>query len=129
MTTPVIREATRADLPALLSLWRVLEQVQGPLRALPPPPDAEDRVAGSLRGAIEDPGGCILVAEAGGRVVVETAWRGRGVARAFVANRYARARGIGWLSAKIFSANAQAIGFWDRAGFDAVYEQRVRRID
>lgn len=152
----ILREATLDDLPALLGLWRILEEAQGRFRALPLPADAEDRVTATFREAVDDPDTAIVVAAADGRLVgmavlhvdkpsrmsdaraveisrmvVDPAYRKRGVAGAFVerAKAFAHERGITWLSARIFSGNDEAVLFWDRAGFAPVYEHRVRRID
>lgn len=156
MSDVSIREATIEDVPTLVSLWRMLEGVQGRFRALSLPADAEGRVAATFRAAMEDHDARIRVAEADGRVVamamlhietpsrmsderaveigrviVDPAYRKRGIANAFIesAEALARERGFRWLSAKIFSANGDAIRFWERAGFTAVYESRVRRVD
>lgn len=151
-----VRLGTPSDLPALRSLWRQLESVQGPARDLPPAADAEERALASFSAAIDDPGARLLVAEAGGRVVgmalarldrpskmsdervveigravVDEAWRGRGAGEALVlaAEEFARERGVRFLAAKIFAANDMAVGFWKRLGFEPSFELRLRRVE
>src|SRR5205823_10182514 len=55
MSHPPIREATEADLDAMLALWHELEQIQGAYRLFPMVPDAEQRIADLFREAIADP--------------------------------------------------------------------------
>lgn len=151
-----VRAGVAADLPALRDLWRQLEAVQGPARTLPPVPDAEERALASFAAAVDDPDARLLVAERDGRVVgmalarldrpskmsdeqvvdlgrvvVREGERGRGVGEALVdaAEEFARARGVRFLSAKIFAANAGAVAFWERLGFGLSFELRMRRID
>lgn len=151
-----VREATAEDLPAVMSLWRRLEEDQGRFRVMPVAASIEERARGFFTAAIADADSALFVAEAAGeiagmalvklespsrmsdersadigRVVVEPAWRRRGVARALIAaaEGFARARGARWISAKIFSGNAEALAFWAREGFEPHYEQRLRRLD
>lgn len=150
-----IRGARVGDLPRLLDLWRQLEDVQRPARHLAPAPDVEERMAASFRGAIDAGDRSLFVAEAGGtvvgmalatldrpskssdeqvvdlaRVVVDPAWRGRGVGKRIVeaAEEFARDRGVPFLAAKIFVGNADAVRFWERLGFETSFELRVRRV-
>lgn len=152
-----IREATEADLDQLLELWRALEQIQGSHRLFPMADDPEGRIAGLLREAIDDadsavfvvdgPGGLLAMAVARvteqghhsmsnarvvelSRVVVHQSERGRGLGKALIehAARFGTERGATFLTAKLFTGNAEGRAFWERMGFIARYEERIKPI-
>lgn len=140
----------------MLSLWRELEEVQGPLRYFPPSPDAEQRITASLRAAIDTDDADVLLAEDDGdvlgmalvhvdnpsrmsaeravelmRVVVTREKRGTGAGKALVdaAEEWARARGIGTLLAAIFVANEGSRRFWSSLGFETWVERMIRPVE
>lgn len=152
-----VRDGTQADMPALLALWRELEEIQAPVRIFPLVPDAEELIAGKLIDAMAHEDARVLVAEREGeivgmavawfegrddgldatplvdlsRVVVTKAHRRAGVGDALVAEAEAwgAARGARWLQAHLFSGNADGRAFWAARGFVPRYEARVRPID
>lgn len=149
-----VRRASPEDLDIVRRLWRVLEDVQGAFRLLPAADDAHARLERSFEGAVASPDEQWVIAEAGeavgmahfevvrpskmsdeavvelGRVVVDPAWRGRGVGGAILraAEEFAQARGIRVLSARVFAANRASLAFWERSGFEIFLGTLVRRI-
>jgi GNAT superfamily N-acetyltransferase len=157
MPTPTVREATEADLDAMLSLWRALEEIQGGFRLFPMVSDAEARVAGLFREAIVDedsaafvidgPDGMLAMAiarttEQGhhsmsdarvvelSRVVVRADARGRGLGKELIeaARAFAKQQDAAYLTAKLFAGNADGRAFWERMGFVARYEERIKPV-
>lgn len=154
MGTPgiAVRTAERADLDAVIALWRQLEEVQGPARVYPLPPDVEDEMRARFTDAIDDPDARLLLAMSDGRavgmalaraggnwgtpivdlskVVVDEGQRRSGVGEALVAaaESFARERGARFLEAKVFAGNDGARTFWERIGFGPRYEAVVRRV-
>lgn len=157
MTKAPIREATEGDLDAMLSLWRELERIQGSHRLFPMVADAEDRIAGLFREAIADPDSAALVidgpdgmlgmaiariTEQGhhsmsdarvaelSRVVVRSDARGRGLGTELIeaARAFAKERGAAFLTAKLFTGNTEGRAFWERMGFVARYEERIKPV-
>lgn len=140
----------------MLSLWRELEEVQGPLRYFPSSPDAEERIMRSFRSALDAPDADVLLLEDDGeavgmalvhlenpsrmsaeqavelsRVVVQSNRRGTGAGKALVeaAEEWARQRGIRTLVAAIFVANEGSRQFWKTLGFEPWVERMVRPVD
>lgn len=124
MSTDIaIRLAGYDDLPAVLRLWQEAEVT---------PPGPTDSLEGLTR-LIHDPGGILLVATLGGRIVgsviggwdgwrgniyrlaVKTAYRRRGIARELIAEISGAlfARGAERISAMVEHEHAWATGFWD----------------
>ncbi len=157
MPHPPIREATEADLDAMLSLWRELERIQGAHRLFPMVADAEQRIAALFREAIADPDSVAFVidgpdgmlgmaiartTEQGhhsmsnarvvelSRVVVREDARGRGLGKELIeaARAFGREHGAAFLTAKLFTGNAEGRAFWDRMGFVPRYEERIKRV-
>jgi GNAT superfamily N-acetyltransferase len=150
-----VRAATPEDLPAIMPLWRELEEAQGAYRLYPPVAEAEDRVTASFRAGIDADDADVLVAFDGteplgmalvrlerpsrmsdelaaelSRVVVRARRRGSGTGKALVeaAEGWARGRGIRTLVASIFVANEPSRGFWRAAGFEPWVERMVREV-
>ena len=157
MTKPPIREATEADLDAMLSLWRELERIQGGHRLFPMVTDGEQRIAGLFREAIVDPDSAAFVidgpdgmlgmaiariTEQGhhsmsdarvvelSRVVVREDARGRGLGKELIeaARAFGKEHGAAFLTAKLFAGNTDGRAFWERMGFVARYEERIKPI-
>jgi len=157
MPHPPIREATEADLDAMLSLWRELERIQGGHRLFPMVADAEQRIAGLFREAIADPDSAALVidgpdgvlgmaiartTEQGhhsmsnarvvelSRVVVRADARGRGLGKELIeaARAFGKERGAAFITAKLFTGNTEGRAFWERMGFVARYEERIKPV-
>jgi GNAT superfamily N-acetyltransferase len=139
----------------MLSLWRELEDVQGPLRYFPPSSDAEDRIMRSFRTSIVADDADVLIVEDDkrpvgmalvhvenpsrmsaeqavelSRVVVTPDRRGTGAGKALVdaADEWARRRGIPTLLAAIFVANEGSKRFWSALGFETWVERMIRPV-
>lgn len=139
----------------MLSLWRELEEVQGPLRYFPSSSDAEERIMSSFRAALDAPDADVLLVEDGGqalgmalvhlenpsrmsaeqavelsRVVVAPGRRRTGAGKALVdaGEEWARRRGIRTLVAAIFVANEDSRRFWKALGFEPWVERMVRPV-
>jgi GNAT superfamily N-acetyltransferase len=139
----------------MLSLWRELEKVQGPLRYFPSSDDAEQRIMASFRSSIDAADADVLLAEHDGdavgmalvhlenpsrmsaeqaaelsRVVVDPGRRGSGAGKALVdaAEDWARRREIRTLVAAIFVANSESRRFWTAVGFEPWVERMVRPV-
>jgi N-acetylglutamate synthase-like GNAT family acetyltransferase len=150
-----VRVATADDIGVMLSLWRELEEVQGPLRYFPSSPDAEERIMRSFRAALDEDDADVLLVEEDGdalgmalvhvdtpsrmsaeqavelmRVVVRPEKRGTGAGRALVeaADEWARQRGISTLLAAIFVANEGSKLFWSAMGFETWVERMIRPV-
>ena len=157
MPTSPIREASEADLDAMLSLWRELEAIQGGYRLFPMVSDAEERIAALFREAIADPDSAALVidgpdgmvgmaiarvTEQGhhsmsdarvvelSRVVVRAEARGRGLGKQLIdaATAFGKDRGAAFVTAKLFTGNVEGRAFWERMGFVARYEERIKPV-
>ena len=152
----MIRPATAADLPAAESLWQQLQAIQGGMRPLGVSRDPDQQFRDEFLGAVGPGASVWLVAEAGGRMVamahlhperpsrvsdeevlemsrvaVDEDLRGAGVGRLLVeeAERIARDRGARYLSARIFSRNADAVAFWAALGFESFLDTRLRPVE
>lgn len=157
MPHPPIREATEADLHAMLGLWRALEATQGGYRLFPMVPDAEARIGRLFREAIADedsaafvidgPDGMLgmaiaRVTEQGhhsmsharvvelSRVIVRADARGRGLGKELIAAAaaFAMQHKAAYLTAKLFTGNTEGRVFWERMGFVARYEERIKPV-
>jgi GNAT superfamily N-acetyltransferase len=140
----------------MLSLWRELEEVQGPLRYFPSSRDAEERIMASFRSALDAQDADVLLAEDDGeafgmalvhlenpsrmsaeravelsRVVVSPSKRRTGAGKALVdaAEEWARQRGIRTLLAAIFVANEESRRFWAAMGFETWVERMIRPVE
>jgi ribosomal protein S18 acetylase RimI-like enzyme len=136
-------------------MWHELERTQHAFRTFPVADDADDRFLASFDEAVSSAAQCFLVAVDGadvvgmahcredrpskmsderaveiGRVVVVGARRGSGVGRALfeAAADFARERGAGVVTARIFSANNEALGFWRAIGFKPSVEILARPV-
>jgi len=154
---PVVRKATAADLDDMLSLWRALELIQGAHRLFPMVDDAESRIAGLFLEAIAAPDSSALVIEGPdgllgmavarlseqghhsmsnarvvelSRVVVAEEARGRGLGTLLIeaATSFGREHGATFLTAKLFTGNAEGRAFWERMGFVSRYEERIKPV-
>ena len=152
-----VREATEADLDAMLELWRVLEEIQGDHRLFPRVRDAEKRIAGLLREAIAAEDSAVFVIDGSdgllgmavarvteqghhsmsdarvvelSRVVVRADVRGGGLGARLIAAaaEFAKAHGAAYLTAKLFTGNTEGRAFWEHMGFVARYEERIRPV-
>ena len=152
-----VRRAAPDDLDSLMPLWHQLEDTQRAMRQLPPAVDPDEHFAREFLASVNDDRCAWLVVEDDGgaiagmaylhdetpsrmskepvielsRVCVADDARGRGIGRLLVAEaeKIARTRGVRFLSAKIFSRNAEASRFWEQAGFDSYLEVRLRTLD
>jgi GNAT superfamily N-acetyltransferase len=152
---PTVRRATEHDLDALMSLWRDLEDAQGPLRVFPMSDDAGARIEASFRDAFaRDDADVLLVLEGGeplgmalvhienpsrmsaevavelSRVVVRAGRRGEGIGSLLVeaAAAWARGHGITRLVAAVFVANEASRAFWRAEGFEPWVERMIRPV-
>jgi GNAT superfamily N-acetyltransferase len=134
--TPEIRDATTADVDAVLALWNVDAD---PGRAIIDEPDALHRLLAAT-------GGTLLLAESDGRIIGTViagwdGWRGnlyrlvvaadhrrKGVARALVdaSERRLRAQGCPRITALVHLGLEQAPKFWVAAGY--VHDERTGRF-
>lgn len=131
-----LRSATRADLPAVLELWR--ESGAAPTRTddLAGLVALLERDAGALMVAVED--GCIVgtvIAAFDGwrgalyRLAVVPRWRRRGLARQLVDEATFRlwALGARRLGAVVVADDADAVGFWEKSDWER-QDERVRDV-
>ena len=120
-------------------------------------PDSEQRITGLMREAIADGDSAVFVidgpdgllgmaiarlTEQGhhsmsdarvvelSRVVVRADARGGGLGGRLVAaaQDFAKAHGAAYLTAKLFTGNAEGRAFWERIGFVARYEERIKPV-
>lgn len=139
-----VRQATLADLPALLALFQELDGMQRDWRVFTPRPGFYDEVALNYRKAMGTDQAVVLVAESEDEivgmaygevrvpsrfsderalevsgVVVRGGHRGKGVGRALVqeAARFATEHEVRWIELKTFSPNQGAMAFWQNLGF------------
>ncbi|HXF73026.1 MAG TPA: GNAT family N-acetyltransferase [Actinomycetota bacterium] len=144
MRSVKVRQATPEDVPALVGLFKELERLQRDWRVFTPRPGFYDEVAAKYEAAMGREDAVVLVAEAEGDVVgmaygevhvpsrfsderalelsgvvVRAGHRGKGVGRALVqeATRFARERGVPWVTLKVFAQNRGAMEFWEGLGF------------
>ena len=157
MTQPSIREATEADIDAMVSLWRELEQIQGGHRLFPRVADAERRITDLFREAITDPDSAVFVSDGRdgilgmalariteqghhsmsdarvvelSRVVVRADARGRGLGKQLIdaATAFGREHGASFVTAKRVTGTVDGRAFWERMGFVARYEERIKPV-
>lgn len=140
-----LRPATAADLPALMELFRQLDEHQRPWRVFAPRRGIEREMEVHYRDALRDPDALVMVATRGGRVVgmtvgklqrpssfsddpavelssaaVEPDSRGMGIGRALAGEigRFARKLGVGRVTLKTFAQNERAVELWKELGFE-----------
>jgi RimJ/RimL family protein N-acetyltransferase len=126
-----IRGARPEDAPAMARLFAAVAEERDGI-ATEPPVDVDERTAQFARSAANS-----LVAEAGGGIIgtinvdvgrfgagdvgmlVDAAWRGRGVGSALVAGAidWARGQGLHKLCLEVFPTNAAAIALYRKCGF------------
>jgi GNAT superfamily N-acetyltransferase len=157
MSHAPIREAIESDLDAMLSLWQELERMQGAFRLFPMAPNAEGRILELFREAIADDDSAALVIDGPdgllamaivratdmghhsmsdarvaelSRVVVRADARGRGLGKELIhaAALFAKEHGAAYLTAKLFTGNTEGRAFWERMGFIARYEERIKPV-
>lgn len=129
MSTAVLREATGADLPAIEALFCREGELSGRAKTVLGNPDLRAWIAeesGVLAGAIltrylphEHLGGI-------DELLVDSAYRGRGIGRALIeaAEEHYRAAGATGMQLTIVAENVAALFLYESAG----YEVRQRRI-
>jgi GNAT superfamily N-acetyltransferase len=142
---PVVRPATAQDLPAALELFDQLDRFQHGWRVFEPRATLRQEAEARYRAALMDPDVLHVVAEVDGRVVgtalakahpissmsdevvaelsgvmVHPDHRALGVGRALVAEvgRWAAGRGVRRVAIKTYSANEEALRFWEGLGFE-----------
>ncbi len=143
--TPFLfRRAGPADLDAALALFADLTALQQDWRIFAPRPSLMAETVDAYRAAAGDPDSLHLVVEVDGQVVamglarvvrpsrvsdergveisnvvVREEHRGRGVARAVVAELvgFARERGVERVVVEVFTGNREAMAFWQGLGF------------
>jgi ribosomal protein S18 acetylase RimI-like enzyme len=151
-----IRPARLQDLPALLALHRILDELQRPWRVFPLRRDFHAQIEARFRADVERDDVAFLVAADGadlvgmavgevGRpssfsdeaavevssVVVDSAHRNRGVAGALVREilGFARARGVSRMTVRVFAQNEDAVRFWSGIGFGTRIVQMTGTLD
>lgn len=139
-----VRRATPEDLPALVALFRELDQMQSSWRVFAPRLNFRDEVCGQYLKAMSAADTIVLVAEEGSEVVgmaygevhapsrfsderalelssvvVRAEYRGRGIGRELVSNaaRFTQDRGVARIELRTFAANEDAMRFWRSLGF------------
>jgi ribosomal protein S18 acetylase RimI-like enzyme len=139
-----VRRAGGDDLPALLGLFGELDRLQREWRVFTPRPGVTDEVSGKYRDALSHRDVLVAVAEEGPEVVgmavgeprtpsrfsderslevsgviVREDRRREGIGRLLMqeAVRFARERGLGWVTLRTFSPNRAAMEFWEGLGF------------
>jgi ribosomal protein S18 acetylase RimI-like enzyme len=144
--SPSIRRATEADLPQVLAMADELSRLQEPWRVFPPRAGLDNEMRRSFQAALVDPDAILVVAEgedglagmAAGHVhrpslfsdqravelasvYVKPAYRRLGLARELTAwvAEFARRRGVGRLTLKIFAQNEEGLAAWEAMGFEA----------
>lgn len=150
---PSVRVARPEDLPAVMSLFGELAELQRAWRVFAPRPTLAADMESRYLAAMEDPDALLVVAEdQDGEVIgmalgnlhrpstlsddvgvelssvmVRPARRGRGVGRALAAEirRFAHRRGARCVTLKTFAQNEGATAFWERLGFTPRVVQMV----
>jgi ribosomal protein S18 acetylase RimI-like enzyme len=139
-----VRRAGGDDLPALLELFGELDRLQREWRVFTPRPGVTDEVSGKYREALSHRDVLVAVAEDDSDVVgmavgeprtpsrfsderslevsgviVREDRRREGIGRLLMqeAVRFARERGLGWVTLHTFSPNRAAMEFWEGLGF------------
>jgi RimJ/RimL family protein N-acetyltransferase len=140
-----IRGARPDDAPAMARLFATVAEERDGI-ATEPPVDVDERAVQFAHSAASS-----LVAEAGGRIIgtinvdvgrfgagdlgmlVDAAWRGRGVGSALVvaAIDWARGQGLHKLCLEVFPTNAAAIALYRKCGFveEGLRPKQVRRAN
>jgi GNAT superfamily N-acetyltransferase len=152
---PQVRAARPDDLPAIMSMFGELADLQRAWRVFAPRPTLAADMESRYLAAMEDPDALLVVAEdqdgevAGmalghlhrpstlsdevavelSSVMVRPAIRGRGVGRdlADEVRRFAHRRGAKFVTLKTFAQNEGATAFWERVGFTPRVIQMVAR--
>jgi ribosomal protein S18 acetylase RimI-like enzyme len=151
-----VRRARRDDLPSVLSLFDELDRLQRDWRLFTPRPGVADEVRRKYAEAMTRSDVIVAVAEDGAEVVgmafaesrtpsrfsdersleisgviVRAERRREGIGRLLVqeAVRFARERGLRWVSLRTFGPNAEAMDFWESLGFSARVVELVSPVD
>ena len=151
-----VRRARRDDLPSVLSLFDELDRLQRDWRLFTPRPGVADEVRRKYAEALTRSDVMVAVAEDGGDVVgmafaeertpsrfsderslevsgviVRAERRREGIGRLLVqeAVRFARERGVRWVSLRTFGPNAEAMDFWEGLGFTARVVELVSPVE
>jgi ribosomal protein S18 acetylase RimI-like enzyme len=151
-----VRRAREQDLPSVLSLFDELDRLQRDWRLFTPRPGVADEVRRTYAGAMTRPDVMVAVAEDGPEVVgmafaeartpsrfsdersleisgviVREARRREGIGRLLVQEsvRFARERGLPWVSIRTYGPNAEAMEFWEGLGFTARVIELVSPVD
>jgi ribosomal protein S18 acetylase RimI-like enzyme len=151
-----VRRARHEDLPSVLALFDELDRLQRDWRLFTPRPGTTDEVRRKYAEAMTRSDVMVAVAEEGTEVVgmafaeartpsrfsderslevsgviVRAERRREGIGRLLVqeAVRFARERGLRWVSLRTFGPNAEAMGFWEGLGFTARVVELVSPVD
>jgi ribosomal protein S18 acetylase RimI-like enzyme len=151
-----VRRAGREHLPALLGLFGELDRLQRDWRVFTPRPGVTDEVSGKYRDALSHRDVLVAVAEDGPEVVgmavgeprtpsrfsderslevsgviVRQDRRREGIGRLLMqeAVRFARERGLGWVTLRTYSPNRAAMEFWEDLGFSHRVVELASPID
>lgn len=152
-----VRRARPEDLPVLLELFDELDQVQREWRLFTPRPGVSDEVAARYRRALTQTDAVAVLAEDGdgqpvgmafaepripsrfsderaleiSGVIVREDRRREGIGQLLVAEavRYARERGLGWITLRTFGPNRGATEFWEALGFTPRVVELVAPLD
>jgi ribosomal protein S18 acetylase RimI-like enzyme len=151
-----VRRARRGDLPSVLALFDELDRLQRDWRLFTPRPGVADEVRRKYAEAMTRSDVMVAVAEDGAEVVgmafaeaqmpsrfsdersleisgvvVRAERRREGIGRLLVqeAVRFARERGLRWVSLRTYGPNVEAMEFWEGLGFRARVVELVSPVD
>lgn len=154
--TVQVRRARPDDLPVLLELFDELDRLQREWRLFTPRPGVSDEVAARYRRALTQTDAVAVLAEDDGQpvgmafaepripsrfsderaleisgVIVREDRRREGIGQLLVAEalRYARERGLGWITLRTFGPNSGATEFWEALGFTQRVVELVAPLD
>ncbi len=151
-----VRRARAEDLPDLLALFAELDRLQRDWRVFTPRPGVSDEVARKYREAVGRADAMVAVAEDGGKIVgmayaepqtpsrfsderslevsgviVREGRRREGIGRLLMqeAVRFAREKGLRWVTLHTFGPNKDAMEFWENLGFSQRVVQLSSQVD